>query len=140
MPVTLEIRPYNSLGDDKTAMPRKKTAVEEEAFGRRLARLRKDAGYSQRLLAGEIDMSQRMVAYYEVQSACPPSHLLMVIADALGLSVDQLLGHSAVTARRAPVNQHLLRELRKVEKLPPHARRSVLEHIDGLTTKYGTRG
>lgn len=69
-----------------------------------------------------------------------PAHLLTVIADALSLSIDQLLGHKPVTARKAPINQRLLRELRRVEKLPPHARRSVLDHIDGLLAKYDAHG
>jgi transcriptional regulator with XRE-family HTH domain len=108
-----------------------------ETFGRRLAGLRKQAGYSQRALAAELGISNRMVAYYEAQTTHPPAHLLPSLADALGLSVDQLLGREAVTARKAPENQQLLRELRKVERLPPHARRSVIDHIDGLLAKYG---
>lgn len=135
----LEMHPYNRQRDEgELVMPKRVTAVEEEeTFGQRLARLRKDAGYSQRSLAAEIGISQRMVAYYEAQGNRPPAQLLPTIADALGLTVDQLLGRKPVSARKAPENQRLLRELRKVEKLPPHARRSVLEHIDGLVTKYG---
>jgi transcriptional regulator with XRE-family HTH domain len=110
-----------------------------ETFGRRLARLRKEAGYSQRALADEIDISYRMVAYYEAQTTHPPANLLPTIADALGLTVDQLLGHRAVRTKKSPTNERLLRQLRQVEKLPPHARRSVLEHIDGLVAKYGSR-
>ena len=120
-------------------MPRKKTEPSaEETFGRRLARLRKAASYTQRALAAEVEISQRMLAYYEAQTARPPAQLLPKLADALGLSVDQLLDHRPISSRKAPVNQRLLRELRKIEKLPPHARRSVLEHIDGLAAKYGT--
>lgn len=114
-------------------------ADEEDTFGRRLARLRKTAGYTQRALAAEVEISQRMVAYYEAQTTRPPAQLLTKLADALGLSVDQLLGHRPISTRKSPVNQRLMRELRKVEKLPPHARRSVLEHIDGLAAKYGAR-
>ena len=141
IPGEIETRPYNAFdhGGD-LEMARKKQEEEEETFGRRLAALRKDAGYSQRSLAAEIGISQRMVAYYEGQTTRPPAHLLTVIADALSLSIDQLLGHKPVTARKAPINQRLLRELRRVEKLPPHARRSVLDHIDGLLAKYDAHG
>jgi transcriptional regulator with XRE-family HTH domain len=130
---------YNRL-DRNEAMPKKSSDIEGETFGRRLARLRKEAGYSQRALAEEIGISYRMVAYYEAQTTHPPSGLLPTIADALGISVDQLLGHRPLRARKAPTNERLLRQLRQVEKLPPHARRSVLEHIDGLVAKYGSRG
>ena len=60
-----------------------------------------------------------MVAYYEAQTEHPPAHLLTTIADALGLSVDQLLGREPVRPRKAPTNERLLRQLRQVEKLPP---------------------
>jgi transcriptional regulator with XRE-family HTH domain len=115
-------------------------AKDGETFGRRLARLRKEAGYSQRALADEINISYRMVAYYEAQTTHPPANLLPTIADALGITVDQLLGPRSVRAKKAPTNERLLRQLRQVEKVPPHARRSVLEHIDGLVTKYSSRG
>ncbi len=136
-----EIHPYNPDRDQGVgAMAKKKIeTVEGESFGRRLARLRKEAGYSQRALAAEIGISHRMVAYYEAQTVHPPAHLLPTLADSLGLTVDQILGRKPLTKPKAPTNQRLLRELRRVEKLPPHARRSVLEHIDGLAAKYGTR-
>ena len=62
------------------------------SFGERLAQLRTAAGYSQRDLAAEIGISQRMVAYYETQSDYPPTHLFPALAKALGVSADQLLG------------------------------------------------
>ena len=140
-----EIRPYDpwqrSTGDLPMAKTRdKRPQADEESFGRRLARIRKAAGYSQRSLAEELGISYRVVAYYEAQTDHPPTHLLTPIADALGVTADQLLGREPIQKRKAPVNQRLLRQLRQVEKLPPHARRSVLEHIDGLVAKYGSRG
>ena len=80
-------------------MPRKKkldlSTQSKESFGQRLARLRTAAGFSQRSLAAEIGVSQRMVAYYEKQTVFPPTHLfpLLVMAlKALSVSADELLG------------------------------------------------
>lgn len=109
--------------------------MDSESFGERLARLRQIAGYTQRSLAAEIGISNRMVAYYEAQTTRAPAHLLPVLAEAIGVSVDQLLGLDEITARRRPENQRLMRQLRKVEKLSPRARRAVLDHIDALWTK-----
>lgn len=120
-------------------MGRTRNVETEETFGRRLARLRKDAGYSQRSLAAEIGISNLMVAYYEAQTDHPPAHLLTPIADALGLTVDQLLGRAPLTKRKAPQNERLIRQLRQVEKLPARARQSVIEHIEGLVAKYSGR-
>lgn len=134
--MTPAIRPYD-LGQ----MPKKKPDTSNgESFGQRLARLRKAAGYSQRSLAAELSISQRMVAYYEGQTEHPPTHLLSALADALGITTDQLLGRERVSPRKAPQNQRLLRRLRLVEKLPARARQAVLEHIDALASKHRSSG
>lgn len=127
--------------DREDFMPRIDTrSAAPETFGQRLARLRKTAGYSQRALADEIRISHRMVAYYEAQTTRPPVHVLPAIAEALGITTDQLLGLKPVSARRAPQNERLLRQLRQVEKLPPRARHAVLETIQALVEKYGLAG
>ena len=116
-------------------MPKRKLEPAPETFGRRLARLRKAAGYSQRALAAELGISQRMVAYYESQTEHPPTHLLPSLADALSLTTHPLLGREAVSPRKAPKNQQLLRRLRTVESLPAAERRQVLHLIDALVER-----
>ncbi|WP_148864766.1 helix-turn-helix transcriptional regulator [Marinobacter fonticola] len=37
-------------------------------FGKRLAQLRKDAGFTQKELADEIGATRRVIAYYETES------------------------------------------------------------------------
>lgn len=136
-----EIRPDTHLQaggvDEAMAGRTAKTEKAEEPFGKRMARLRKLAGYSQRALAEELGVSYRMVAYYEAQTTHIPAHLLPTLAEALGITVDQLLGREAVTPRKSPENRRLLRKLRLVEKLPPRARTAVIEHIDALLAKHG---
>ena len=133
--VSNEIHPYDLR--QESPMPKKKPQTDtDETFGKRLARLRKAAGYSQRSLAAELGISQRMVAYYESQTEHPPAHLLPALADALKITTDQLLGRQPVSPRKAPQNQQLLRRLRQVEKLPPRARSAVIEHIEALVAKH----
>jgi transcriptional regulator with XRE-family HTH domain len=139
LPIDAQNDSYNRPQEITGSMGRPKQPSREETFGRRLARLRKEAGYSQRSLAEEIGISNRMVAYYEAQTEHPPAHLLTPIADALSLTVDQLLGRAPISKRKAPQNERLIRQLRQVEKLPARARQSVLEHIEGLVAKYGGR-
>jgi transcriptional regulator with XRE-family HTH domain len=137
---TLETRPYTrpvGLADDDFGMPKLSISADTEPFGRRLARLRKSAGYSQRTLAAELGVSYRVIAYYEAESGHIPSHLLPALADALGISADQLLGRQPVSPRQAPENRRLLRRLKLVERLPSRARTAVLEHIDALLEKHG---
>ena len=90
----LHILAYNDWHDvtrEESVMPKMKIQ-DKESFGKRMARLRQAAGYSQRELAAETGVSQRMIAYYESKSQHPPTHLLPIIAKALGVTADQLLG------------------------------------------------
>ena len=102
-------------------------------FGARLVELRKAAGYTQAELAKEVGVSRRMIAYYEGQSAHPPTHLLGDIAQALNLSTDVLLGVKSVkTKTDKPTSARLQRRLQQIEKLPPKDKRQILQIIDAL--------
>jgi len=61
------------------------------AFGKRIAAVRKSRGLSQRDLAHLVGISNRMIAYYEAQTNRPPAAKLPVIANALKISIDELL-------------------------------------------------
>ena len=115
-------------------MPRriKVPQTTEETFGKRLARLRKAAGYSQQDLAKEIGISQRMVAYYEGETDQPPTALLPLIAQALHTSTDELLGLRPVRKVKTRVDGRLARRLKQLEKLPPRERRQVVQVLDAF--------
>ena len=116
-------------------MPRKKKPAlspDGETFGKRLARLRKAAGFTQYTLADAIGISNRMVAYYEAQSDHPPTHLLPAFAKALGVSADQLLGLEKITVKNRPRDTGLWRRFTQVEKLPPQARRQITQYLDSM--------
>ncbi|WP_233203326.1 helix-turn-helix domain-containing protein [Chitinimonas sp. BJB300] len=102
-------------------------------FGERLAALRKAAGFTQVELAAELGISQRMVAYYESPQATPPATLLPSIANALGVSIDELFGRSV---KRRLVKQdgdsRLRRRLLAIEKLEPAEKRQALQLLDAF--------
>src|SRR5690606_4089078 len=102
-------------------MPRKSPPVDQHpAFGQRLASVREKAGFSQRQLADISGVSHRMVAYYEGRDALPPGHVLTAFADALGMSVDALVGNKPPnnSQARSKTSQHLYRRLQQLEELP----------------------
>lgn len=102
-------------------------------FGERLTALRKAAGFTQVELAAELGISQRMVAYYESPQATPPANLLPAIANALGVSIDELFGRSG---KRRLVKQEgdsrLRRRLLAIEKMEPAEKRQVLQLLDAF--------
>ena len=114
-------------------MPKTKLQLKDsESFGTRMALLRHAAGYSQREFAAEIGISQRMIAYYESKSQHPPTHILPVIAKALGVATDQLLGVEKVKTNGQNRDIRLWRRFAQVEKLPPDRRKPVVQFLDAF--------
>jgi transcriptional regulator with XRE-family HTH domain len=124
------------------AMPRKRKTPTpaDETFGQRLARLRKARGFSQTELGELLGVSQRVMTYYECQSERPPAYLLPRLAEALAVTVDELLGVHPVKETPAPRNTRLWRKLRDVEKLPPGDRKAVLKFVDALLVRQRVAG
>jgi transcriptional regulator with XRE-family HTH domain len=106
--------------------------TEGVSFGSRLAELRQKASLSQRALAAELGISQRMVAYYEGQTDHPPAHLIAPLCTLLGVSADELLGLKPVRPLRGPTNQRLWRRFQQIEKLPLSERRQLLGVVDAF--------
>jgi len=132
----LGILAYNEWHDamEELVMPRRKTQLKEssESFGERLARLRQAAGYSQRDLARELGISQRMVVYYEKEAERLPTHLLPRLARILGVSADQLLGLEKEKRNGRVRDTRLWRRFSEVEKLPPARRKPIVQVIDAF--------
>ena len=116
-----------------------------EAFGPRLASLRKAAGYTQEEFAEAIGVSRRVIGYYEAESAdTPPGSMLVAIAQVLTVSVDELLGLKRLPkgkAFRGPHgNSRLMRKLKQLEQLPKAQQQAVIQHIDPLSQTHGGEG
>ena len=99
-------------------------------FGKRLAQLRKDAGYTQQELADEIGSTRRVMAYYETESEHPPANLLVDLAKALNVTTDELLGVKPVKPKAAKTDNRLQRRFQQIEKLPAKERRQLVQVID----------
>lgn len=113
-------------------MPKTKTPINtaEEPFGARLARLRLAAGYSQRDLARETGISQRMIAYYEKQPQYPPVHVLSVLATSLGVAADELFSQAEGKDAAKPHDMRIWRRLERIEGLEEKDKRQVIQLLD----------
>lgn len=112
-------------------MSKRKTPV-MQSFGERLAQLRKTAGYTQVEFAAELDITQRMVAYYEAPDAQAPAHLLQQMAQVLGVSVDVLLGLSEQRNPKRIATNRLERRLLEIDKFDPKAKRQITQLLDSF--------
>lgn len=111
---------------------RKMTVSGAETFGERLARLRVKAGYTQRDFAAEVGISNRMVAYYETESAYPPAHLLPLLAKVLHVSTDILLGLDHSKVKQTTRDNRLWRRFQKIEQMGPREKRQIMQLLDAF--------
>lgn len=125
---------YLVPGSDPSPMA--KGTASTEGFGQRLARLRNARGFSQTELGALIGVSQRMMTYYEREAGKPPAHVLPQLADALKVSVDELLGiRPGRDAQEPPRRSRLWRKLRQIEKLSRRDQQALLRTIDAFLRK-----
>jgi transcriptional regulator with XRE-family HTH domain len=109
-----------------------------ESFGERLRRLRKARGFTQTELARSAGTSQRMITHYERHDGVPGGPVVVRLADALGITPEELLGIRQPRRKKtaeSPENLRLWRKLRQVESLTPSERRDVLRYIEALVER-----
>jgi transcriptional regulator with XRE-family HTH domain len=118
------------------AMPRKKApqsvrGPESELPRERLARLRKERGWTQVELAERIDITQRLVSDYERGRLRLNADIIVRLANALEVTADELLqSNKRKHTLRSKPSLRVLRRLEKIEKLPLHQQSTLLKTID----------
>jgi transcriptional regulator with XRE-family HTH domain len=111
----------------------KSAHAEAELPRERLARLRKERGWTQVELAERVGITQRLLSDYEVGRLRLNADIVVRLADALEVATDELLRPNG---RKAPLRSkpslRLQRRMEKIEKLPPHQQNYLLKTIDGF--------
>jgi transcriptional regulator with XRE-family HTH domain len=102
-----------------------------DRYGQRIATLRKAQGLTQAQLAETLDLTQQMIASYEVGRRRVPVSLLPALARALSTSLEALIGEKAPPARRGPAPQ-IQQKIERLTRLPKAKQKLVLEMLDGV--------
>lgn len=102
----------------------------DAALGERLARLRKERGFTQVELADKIGIIQPILSDYERGKLRPHPQMLVHLARALQISVDELLGLEPPRKNGVPLNRRFLRRLQAVDQLPKRDQEALLRTID----------
>jgi transcriptional regulator with XRE-family HTH domain len=126
------------------AMPRKSSLelpaldLGEETTGQRIARLRKERGYTQVELAERIGTIQALVSDYERDKLRLNGEMAVRFALALEVSTDELLGLAGKKAARSrKPSRKILRRLEQIEKLPAAQQAILLKTIDTFIKAAG---
>jgi transcriptional regulator with XRE-family HTH domain len=109
---------------------KKKKASDVSGFGSRLVALRKATGFTQLELAQELCVSRRVIAYYEGETQHPPTTMLPRLAQALGVSADELLNGNGRREAPASMSVRMRRKLQQLEQLGAKERRQAMQLLD----------
>lgn len=74
-----------------------------QAFGLKLAQLRKNADMTQSDLAERLNVTRQAVSKYEIGDSFPDVTILVTMAEIFGVSVDELIGAGSPTAGEAAI-------------------------------------
>lgn len=108
-------------------------------LGNRLTQLRKDQALSQLQLAQALEISQHMVASYEVGRRRIPVSMLQALAKALSVEVDVLLGDESAAkahAKRGPMPT-LARHSECITALPKTQQNFVIQVFETVLAQQG---
>ncbi|MBI3149417.1 MAG: helix-turn-helix transcriptional regulator [Betaproteobacteria bacterium] len=116
------------------------TPDEKEYFkelGARVAQLRKAHNLTQVQLGVMLDISQQMVASYEVGRRRIPVSMLPALARALAVPVDALLEQTAkARIKRGPAPQ-LAQHIERISQIPKTKQRLVIKMLDTVLAQVG---
>lgn len=105
-------------------------------IGDRIAARRKELGLTQIDLADRIGASQKIITSYERATCQIPVWRLPVLADALGMSVEELLGTEKPQRGRGRESR-LEQQLDKVKQLPRSEQQFVIKMLDNALAHAG---
>jgi transcriptional regulator with XRE-family HTH domain len=104
----------------------------DDTLGLRLARIRKERGFTQVALAQRTGLTQVLVSDYERGRIRLSAEMAVRFAEALGISTDELLRPSkkAAVSATQPPSLKILRRMERIESLPLYRQRALLTTID----------
>jgi transcriptional regulator with XRE-family HTH domain len=123
------MHPYNPGMPRHLAKPRPKQAA-------RLVALRKAAGLSQAELAKLVRISPKSIGYWETSSVPPRSDILPLLAKALGVRVEDILGDQPVEPRRPGPVGKLQRIFEQAVALPRRQQDLVAKFVATLIEQH----
>jgi transcriptional regulator with XRE-family HTH domain len=101
----------------------------------RLKAFREAAGLSQRELARQIGQDQSNIRYWEQSGNPPRSDVLVPMANALGVTVEELLGQPKPRRVVAPGGR-LNQAFQRVAKLPRRQQQKIAEVVEALVSRH----
>jgi transcriptional regulator with XRE-family HTH domain len=96
-------------------------------FGKRLTAMRKEKGLSQDALAQQVGTMGVVLGRYERDEVKPSIEVAAKLSEALGVSLDYLVGNSDVR-----LDKELIKRITEIQQLSDEDRNGIFYALDGL--------
>ncbi len=103
-----------------------------ESIGQRIARIRKERGYTQREVAERIGLIPALVSDYENNKLRLNADMILRFAEVLEVSTDELLRPQSGKRPGRKPSRKVLRRLEQIETLPRRKQDALLTTIDAF--------
>lgn len=108
-----------------------------EALGARIAQARKDQNPTQQQVADRLGIALQAFAHYEGGRLRLPASLLPLLAQMLGLTVDELLGLNVRPKGKRGPTPRLQQQIDRISHLPKTKQHVVMEMLDAFIAQAG---
>jgi transcriptional regulator with XRE-family HTH domain len=112
--------------------------VSDSDFGHRLRATRKVRGYTLDQLAEISGISKRMISHYETQVKRPSIDKIRILADALHVSINDLIASNDTTKSKKGETKTFLKILKKariIEQLPEREQKAIFNFINTVADR-----
>ncbi len=122
---------YTQVMPTRSKLKLKPVDMGEESLGQRLARLRKERGWTQKQIAERTGLIQELVSNYETDKLRLNADMILRFAEVYNVSADELLrGSKSTLATKKQPSIKLVRRMEQIEGLPLYEQRALLTTID----------
>ena len=132
--LTPDLSPYTP--EVQTGRP---TTRERTPFGQRLHTLREQAGLSQQQLAERLGLSQRAYAHWERNPVALRPEQLLSLAEALNVSVDDLVGTNGTRKRGAGPTGKMKQLFEAASRLPRSQQQKITALLEPFIAHHAQR-
>lgn len=101
-------------------------------MNKRVARIRKEKGLTQKELAEKIGIASTLISDYERGKLRLYDELIIKMAEVFQISTDQVLGYNIPTEEEKPPSRRIMKRLRDIENLPDPKKKAILKTLDDL--------
>ena len=108
-------------------------------LGGRIALRRKDSHLTQVQLAAALGVSQPTMNAYELGQRRVTVSALPVLAKALGVGLEELLGESQAAIKKRGPSPKLQQQVERLARLPKAQQRVVMQMLDGILAQASSR-